>query len=155
MDESSAEDEGQPEEGPSQKKQKLSRAQHGSMGGKLKGKVGDNRYVAGRAPDSRAKCRECGKNLVKGELRFGKIPPHAETTTYIPRTRWYHLECIFKSFKKVMSGTKTITSVEDIEGFEGFEGLDEDVKTRARELIEGASPQAPVSYFPNNMTPPE
>lgn len=37
-------------------------------------------------------------------------------------------EAALESFKKVMSGTKTITSIEDIEG---FEGLDEDARTRS------------------------
>ena len=158
MDESSAEDEGQPEEGPSQKKQKLSFAAiTGSKGGKLSGKVGENRYKADtyrRTHGSRPKCawKECSQPLELGGLYFGKTPPHASFSVQAPRTKWYHLECIFESFKKVQKKTKTITSVEDIEG---FEGLGEDVKTRVRELIEGASPQAPVSYFPNNMTPPE
>ena len=66
MDESSAEDEGQPEEGPSQKKQKLSFAAiTGSKGGKLSGKVGENRYKADtyrRTHGSRPKCP--GKNAV-------------------------------------------------------------------------------------------
>ena len=136
MDESSAEDEGQPEEGPSQKKQKLSQAQLGSMGGKVSGKVGENRYKADtyrKSPGSRAKCAECSQPLELGGLYFGKTPPHASCSVRAPRTKWYHLECIFKSFEKVNKETKTITSVDDIEG---FEGLDEDVKSRVRELIE-------------------
>ena len=139
MDESSAEDEGQPEEGPSQKKQKLSQAQLGSMGGKVSGKVGDNRYKADTYrrthPGSRPKCawKECRQPLELGGLYFGKTPPHASFSVKKPKTKWYHIECIFESFKRAERKTKTITSEEDIEG---FEGLDEDVKSRVRELIE-------------------
>ena len=34
------------------------------------------------------------------------------------RTHWYHLPCIFRSFKRSCKGTKTITSLDDIDNFD-------------------------------------
>lgn len=44
------------------------------------------------AASGRAKCRGCGRNIAKGELRFGeRLPnPFAEGTEM---THWFHLRC--------------------------------------------------------------
>uniref|UniRef100_A0A7S3NQ83 PARP-type domain-containing protein n=1 Tax=Aureoumbra lagunensis TaxID=44058 RepID=A0A7S3NQ83_9STRA len=50
-------------------------------------------------------------------LRLGKIPP-AFKLGHSNRTQWYHLECLFRSFRRMCKHSRIIVSVADIEGFE-------------------------------------
>jgi len=104
---------------------------HGHLGGLLAGKIGSNRFQAQYAVDGRAKCRhvKCGKHIACGELRIGKIPPSVKTG-HSARTHWYHVACIFRSFRCVCRGTKTITSTDDVENFDRLLEFDRD-KLRA------------------------
>lgn len=105
---------------------------HGHVGGLLAGKIGSNKFVADYAVDGRSKCRygKCvfapqQKYIKQSELRIGKIPP-ALKTGHSSRTHWFHLPCIFRSFKRSCKGTKTITCIEDIENFESLRRHDQD-----------------------------
>ena len=88
----------------------------GRIGGRLAGHVGDNRYVAEITRDGRSKCtyKDCRQPLIKGEYRLGKRPPSVRYG-HSPKTRWYHIDCCFKSFGSVTKKSKTITSLDDIE----------------------------------------
>ena len=88
----------------------------GRIGGRLAGHVGDNRYVAEITRDGRSKCtyKDCRQPLIKGEYRLGKRPPSVRYG-HSPKTRWYHIDCCFKSFASVTKKSKTITSLDDIE----------------------------------------
>ncbi|KAJ8614443.1 hypothetical protein CTAYLR_000798 [Chrysophaeum taylorii] len=92
---------------------------HGHVGGLLAGKIGKNKFVADYAIDSRSKCRytKCCAFILQSDLRIGKIPPSIKTG-HSCRTHWYHLPCIFRSFKRSCKGTKTITAVTDIDNYE-------------------------------------
>ncbi|KAJ8611384.1 hypothetical protein CTAYLR_006500 [Chrysophaeum taylorii] len=126
---------------------------HGHLGGLLAGKVGSNKFVVSTPPwntgdggaqaqyaiDSRAKCRhvKCNNYILAHDLRIGKIPPSIKSVEFwrlldaacrnghSSRTHWYHVACIFQSFKLVCKGTKTITEVKDIEGFDALRVLDQ------------------------------
>ena len=88
----------------------------GRIGGRLAGHVGDNKYVAEITRDGRSKCtyKDCRQPLIKGEYRLGKRPPSVRYG-HSPKTRWYHIDCCFKSFGSVTKKSKTITSLDDIE----------------------------------------
>ena len=66
--------------------------------------------------DGRSKCtyKDCRQPLIKGEYRLGKRPPSVRYG-HSPKTRWYHIDCCFKSFGSVTKKSKTITSLDDIE----------------------------------------
>ena len=99
----------------------------GSIGGKLAGKVGENKYLArprrprrrasirsrgrskrgararaqaGVTQDTRSKCqyKGCRHALVPGDVRLGKKAPNYQFG-HSPKTKWYHVECMFESFK--------------------------------------------------------
>jgi len=125
---------------------------HGHVGGLLAGKIGANRFVAAYASDSRAKCRhfKCGQPITCGDLRIGKIPPSVKTG-HSCRTQWYHLPCIFESFKKACKGTKVITNVNDVDFFDRLKPLDRD-KLRAYVHAHNAHHQR--NYYREDPPPP-
>ena len=90
----------------------------GRVGGKLAGHIGENRYVAGLAEDGRSKCQSilCRAYLAPGEPRIGKRAPSVRHG-HSRKTKWYHIECIFASFRRTCKKSKTITSVADLEAF--------------------------------------
>ena len=77
--------------------------------------------------DSRAKCRDtkCNAYILQSDLRIGKIPPSIKTG-HSCRTHWYHLPCIFRSFRRACKGTKIITAVSDLANFDRRRREDQD-----------------------------
>ena len=105
----------------------------GRIGGKLAGHIGENKYVAGSAEDGRSKCQSilCRAYLAPGEPRIGKRAPSVRHG-HSPKTKWYHIACIFASFKRTCKKSKTITSTDDLEGFGKLEAKDQQ---QVRDLI--------------------
>jgi len=93
----------------------------GSIGGRVAGRVGVNRFVAGRTVDLRSKCtyKGCRRPLVPGDWRIGKMSPSVRHGHNL-KTKWYHIPCIFASFSSSSKRSKTITSVADVEAFESL-----------------------------------
>ena len=50
----------------------------------------------------------------QGRVPTGQRPPSVRYG-HSPKTRWYHIDCCFKSFGSVTKKSKTITSLDDIE----------------------------------------
>lgn len=94
---------------------------NGALGGKLAGKLGDNKYVAGVSRGNlcddhrKSATATCPGHIEAGALCLGKIPPSLDGSR--KATRWYHPACIFNAFRRVRGSTKTIRGAEDIEGF--------------------------------------
>ena len=111
-------------------------AAHGRIGGAVAGKIGNPRYVARYAQDSRAKCSRqvgccrmrAGKNaamwILKGEPAIVKRAPSLNKVKR--KTKHFHPECIFESFRRTYATTKVITSSIDVEGFEDLYPADQD-----------------------------
>ena len=57
--------------------------------------------------------------------------------------------CLYYSYRRcqVFDADLDAWDTSSVEDMEGFENLDPEVKTRVRELIEGASPQSPREYL--------
>lgn len=93
----------------------------GEMGGRLAGVLGANKYLArprrgrrrarfrnpdpptpqaGITADCRSKCQHkgCRVPLLPGTVRIGKKSPSYHWG-HSPKTKWYHVECVFESFK--------------------------------------------------------
>ena len=71
-----------------------------------------------QAWDDRSKCQsvDCRRPLRAGDARIGKRPPSARLGQ--GKTRWYHLECVFASFRRACRRSKTITRQEDVRNLE-------------------------------------
>ena len=51
--------------------------------------------------------------------------------------QWYHVECVFETFKKARATTKVIEDPQD--DLEGWETIEDDDKKRIQKLIDGNS----------------
>ena len=85
------------------------------------------------AEDGRSKCQSilCRAYLAPGEPRIGKRAPSVRHG-HSRKTKWYHIECIFASFRRTCKKSKTITSVADVESFESLLPSDQQ---KVRDLI--------------------
>ena len=97
--------------------------QYGRIGGSVAGRIGDNVFCAGYAEDCRSKCQfaECKRPIAVGQARIGKKPPSVRFGTS-PKTKWYCVPCVFKSFRRSYATSKTISSAADIRGLDSLDG---------------------------------
>ena len=71
-----------------------------------------NKFNIDHSKNGRAKCKECGNKITKGELRIGKYVPFK--AIYI--TQYYHTLCAFKSFTRACLVTNVITNINELDG---------------------------------------
>ena len=86
----------------------------------------DGEWKVEHSPNARAKCRESGDKIQKGELRFGQTVGEKKKTTY-----WYKVSC-----KTLPS---SITKGEDLEG---WDDLDEEEQEEVKKQIKGRKRKA-------------
>lgn len=80
------------------------------------------------AASSRAECRfkACGSKIGKDEVRIGvNTAPPAGSRAWGRVTRWYHLECCFKSIVAPLYPNKKIESSSEINGFGKLKDADQ------------------------------
>jgi DNA ligase-3 len=86
------------------------------------------------AKTSQSKCKECRIHIIKGDIRMAKIVPNFYHGNDGETNMYYHVECIFESFKRARTITKIIDSSDDVQG---FAAASDAVKTTIINLIKG------------------
>ena len=73
-----------------------------------------------------SKCKKCKAELGKGVLRIAKLVANAfDSEGNMDMKMYYHVECLFDTFSRARSTTKTIESVDDIDGFAAIQKPDQ------------------------------
>ena len=75
-----------------------------------------NKFAIDYSKNGKAKCKECGSAIPKGELRIGKNVSFKDT--YI--LQYHHLSCAFTSFKRARVLSSVISASSEIDGFENI-----------------------------------
>ena len=91
-------------------------------------------FCVDHSKNGRAKCRKCRKNIDKDMIRIGKNVIFKDQ--YI--LHYFHVECIFDSFKRARSLSNVITSLSEIAVLEDISDEDRSMLTS---LIEGVDVQ--------------
>lgn len=73
-----------------------------------------------------SKCKKCKAAIEKGSKRLGKLVPNAFGESDSDMKQYYHIDCLFDSFKRTKASTKIIESVDDILGFDKISQKDKD-----------------------------
>ncbi len=90
-----------------------------------------------------SKCKKCKAELGKGVLRMAKLVANAfDSEGNMDMKMYYHVECLFDTFSRARSTTKTIESVDDIDGFAAIQKPDQ---KSIIELIKASSKPAGTS----------
>lgn len=74
-----------------------------------------------------SKCKKCKKEIEKGLIRLGKLVPNAFGDSDTEMKQYYHIDCLFDSFKRARSTTKIIESADDIQGFDKINQKDKEI----------------------------
>ncbi|RNA36306.1 DNA ligase 3, partial [Brachionus plicatilis] len=74
-----------------------------------------------------SKCKKCKQELEKGSVRLGKLLPNAFGDSDTEMKQYYHIDCLFDSFKRARATTKVIESADDIQGFDKINQKDKDL----------------------------
>ncbi len=73
-----------------------------------------------------SKCKKCKTELGKGKLRLAKQVANAfDSNNDSDMKLYYHIECLFDTFKRVRANSKKIESPDDIEGFSKIQKSDQ------------------------------
>ena len=91
-------------------------------------------FCVDHSKNGRAKCRKCRKNIDKDMIRIGKNVIFKDQ--YI--LHYFHVECIFDSFKRARSLSNVITSLSEIAV---LEDISDEERSMLTSLIEGVDVQ--------------
>ena len=101
-----------------------------------------------------AKCMECGKKIIKDDLRIGKMVPYKDKHIL----RYCHVECAFLRFKRARIASNVISDINQIDGIELLNKVDRD---RILKYIEDENntrekplPEKGPGKIHNNSSPP-
>jgi DNA ligase 3 len=83
-----------------------------------------------------SKCKRCKKDIEKGGVRLFKVVPSFFGDADDEMRNYFHIECIFDSFKRAKATTKVIESTEDIDD---FKSLKEEHKKMVIKELESSS----------------
>ena len=82
-----------------------------------------------------SKCKKCKQEIAKGDVRLAKLVPNffgGDEDTEMKQ--YYHIKCMFETFKRARATTKKIESSDDIEE---FASIKDDDKKLILSCIEG------------------
>ena len=82
--------------------------------------ISGNKFTIDYSKNGRAKCKECGKAIAKGELRIGKYVPFKN----IHITQFLHTNCAFQSFERARVALNIISDINNIDGIEAITDSD-------------------------------
>ncbi|MEO2160790.1 MAG: endonuclease/exonuclease/phosphatase family protein, partial [bacterium] len=91
-----------------------------------------NKFQVDYSKKGTAKCKKCSKLITKGKLRIGKSVPFKVGNIF----QYFHIDCVFESFRKARQVANVITSTSEIDG---FELITNEEKTRITTLIHEAN----------------
>lgn len=74
-----------------------------------------------------SKCKKCKVAIEKGSKRLAKLVPNAFGESDSDMKQYYHIDCLFDSFKRSKASTKIIESVDDIQFFDTINQKDKDI----------------------------
>jgi DNA ligase-3 len=83
-----------------------------------------------------SKCKKCKQELPKGSARLAKLAANFFHDGEGEMKSYFHINCLFDSFKRAKATTKVIESTDDVEG---FIDLNDDDKNSIIDLIKGNS----------------
>jgi DNA ligase-3 len=68
-----------------------------------------------------SKCKRCKKEIAKGDVRLAKLAANffggGDGSDDSEMKQYYHIECLFDTFRRAKATTKIIESSDDIQGF--------------------------------------
>ena len=71
-----------------------------------------NKFSIDHSKNGRAKCKECGKLIARGELRIGKLVSFKDIYIH----QFHHLTCAFESFKRARVLSSVISKASEVDG---------------------------------------
>lgn len=74
-----------------------------------------------------SKCKKCKTEIPKGDIRLAKLVPNFFGDSDGEMKQFYHIKCLFDTFKRARSTTKVIESADDIQEFESIKDSDKDL----------------------------
>ena len=73
-----------------------------------------------------SKCKKCKSEIPKGDVRLAKLVPNffGGDDSDKDMKQFYHIKCLFETFKRARATTKKIESADDIEDFQSIKDAD-------------------------------
>ena len=81
-----------------------------------------------------SKCHKCKQEIAKGGVRLAKLTANFFHDGDGDMKQYFHIKCLFESFKRARATTKIIESTDEIDG---FLNLESDDKNSIIQLIKG------------------
>ncbi|KAL5490807.1 hypothetical protein EMCRGX_G015992 [Ephydatia muelleri] len=98
--------------------------------------MADVKYCIEYAKTGRSGCKKCKQQIEKGVARIGKVAPNPFSDDGGDMKVWYHVKCMFETFKRARATTKKIESPADLEGFAELADTEkEEIKQLIKEMV--------------------
>ncbi|KAK3880469.1 hypothetical protein Pcinc_015071 [Petrolisthes cinctipes] len=94
-----------------------------------------------------AKCKKCKQKCDKGVIRIGKLVSNHFSDSGGMMKQWYHVDCLFETFKRARATTKKID--DPVDDIEGWGDLENDDQSKIQKLVDefhssgGSKPNTP------------
>ncbi|CAF0763628.1 unnamed protein product [Brachionus calyciflorus] len=92
-----------------------------------------------------SKCKKCKGEIEKGALRLGKLVPNAFGDSDTDMKQYFHVDCLFETFKRARSNTKIIESADDIQDFDKINKTDQKLIVDAINTLNKTSKSSSLS----------
>ena len=91
-----------------------------------------NKFYVDYSKRGTCKCKHCRKKIAKDEIRIGKSVEYKEKHIL----QYYHINCVFKSFRRARLSTNVINNINEINGLHQITGKE---KLQITSLIDNAN----------------